>query len=143
MRSSGDPALAITKGVAPDPAWAGELLTYTILLSQTGGLEDPSGMQVTDTVPLSTTCCLTISHGGTLVGRDVVWTGHTITQGSSMSLTFVVTVSQVPSGTVIANEAYRAVITTTKGVTAATGSPVNTTVRENRQVYLPLILKSQ
>ena len=144
----GVPQLSIGKS-APLQVPAGNLLTYTIVVSETGGLEDAAGMQVTDTVPASTTCCAAIGQGGTLVGNDVVWTGQTVRKGSSISRTFVVTVSQVPSGTIITNEAYGAVITTTKWVTGASGSPVLTVVYTGPPavrplaVYLPLILKSQ
>jgi hypothetical protein len=54
-------------------------------------------MVVSDTVPLSTICCLTISHGGFHMGGDVLWVGQTISSRHSINLTFVVTVSQVPT----------------------------------------------
>ncbi len=137
VRSRGDPALTIAKKAEPDPAWAGAPLTYTLTIAETGGLFHASGLVVSDTVPLSTTCCITISHGGTLVGNDVLWTGLAVSSSQSISLTFVVAVNQVPSGTVITNDAYR-VVTSTEGVSTGLGSVVSTTVWV-RPVYLPTI----
>ncbi len=141
VRSRGDPALTIAKQDNPDPVWAGAPLTYTLTIAETGGLFHASGLVVSDTVPLSTTCCITISHGGTLVGNDVLWTGLTVSSSQSISVTFVVAVNQVPSGTVIYNDYYQALIGTTKGVTGATGSVVSTTVWV-RPLYLPTIQRS-
>ena len=134
------PQLSIGKS-ASFQVISGDLLTYTMVVSETGGAEDATGVLVTDTVPVSTTCCAAIGQGGTLVGSDVAWTGQTVPKGSSMSLTFVVTVSQVPKGTVITNESYR-VVTSTQGVTTVLGSPVSTTVGTSLSaVYLPLVYK--
>ena len=122
----------------------GEPLTYTLTVSETRGLFHVTSMVVSDAVPLNTTCCLTISHGGFQTGGDVLWVGQTVSSSHAISLTFVVTVSQVSSGTTITNGAYRAVISTTKAATGATGSPVSITVRTRPlAVHLPLILKSQ
>ncbi len=137
VRSRGDPALTIAKQDNPDPVWAGAPLTYTLTIAETGGLFHASGLVVSDTVPLSTTCCITISHGGTLVGNDVLWTGLTVSSSQSISVTFVVTVNVVPSGTVIYNDAYR-VMTSTEGVSTGLGSVVSTTVWV-RPIFLPVI----
>ncbi len=155
------PQLNISKD-APPWVFAGELLTYTIVVSETGsqaqGWTRPgqvagrqtlppvptviTDVMVTDTVPASTTCCITVSHGGALVGNDVVWTGQTISQGSSISLTFVVTAGQVPTGTIITNDAYR-VVTSTQGLTTGLGNAVNTVVFVPvEDVYLPAVLKN-
>ncbi len=141
VRSLGDPALVITKQAEPDPAWAGGPLTYTLTISETDGLFYASGLVVSDTVPASTTCCASIGQGGMLVGNDVLWSGLTVSSSQSISLTFVVTVNQVPSGTVLHNAHYRAVISTTKGITGATGSAVTTTVWV-RPIFLPVIQRS-
>ncbi len=142
VRSRGDPALTIAKKAEPDPAWAGEPLTYTLTIAETGGQFHATGMVVSDTVPVSTTFAWA-DNGGTLVGNDVLWTGLAVSSSQSISLTFVVTVNQVPSGTIIYNNYYQAVISTTRGVTGATGSVVSTTVwARPSEVYLPTIQKS-
>ncbi len=139
------PALSIGKSDFPDPVAPGGLLTYTITVAETDGIFDATGVQVTDTVPVSTTCCAAIGQGGTLVGNDVVWSDKTVPKGSSIDLTFAVTVNQVPSGTIITNDRYR-VVTSTLGVTTGLGSAVTTRVSTESEgpptVYLPLIWKS-
>ncbi len=120
------PKLSIGKSAYPGVVAPGGLLTYTITVTETEGREDATGVQVTDTVPVSTTCCASIGQGGTLVGNEVVWTNQTVPKGSSIGLTFVVTVGQVPNHTTITNDAYR-VVTSTQGVTTGLGSAVNTT----------------
>ncbi len=142
VRSRGDPALVITKQDNPDPVWARELLTYTLTISETGGLFDATGMVVSDTVPANTTCCLSISDGGAPVGGEVLWAGLTVSSSQGISVTFVVTVNQVSSGTVIYNNYYRAVISTTQGTTGATGNPVTTTVWAESKSYLPTIQRN-
>ncbi len=144
VRSRGDPVLVIAKEAEPDPAWAGAPLTYTLTIAETGGLFHASGLIVSDTVPVSTTFAWA-DNGGTLVGNDVLWTGLTVSSSQSISLTFVVTVNQVSSGTVIYNDRYQALIDTTKGVTGATGSVVSTTVFAvpvTPTVYLPTIQRN-
>ncbi len=134
------PQLNINKS-APSQVLPGGLLTYTIKVDETGGLADATGVVVTDTVPADTTCCASIGQGGTLAGNDVTWSSLTISKGQSISLTFVVTVGQVPSGTLITNDAYR-VVTSTQGVNTGLGSAVTTTVQTGPpEVYLPVIWK--
>jgi uncharacterized repeat protein (TIGR01451 family) len=131
--------LAIGKSAFPDLVTPGGLITYTIVVSETGGV-DATGVQVTDTVPADTTCCASIGQGGALVGDDVIWSGLAISGGQAISLTFVVTVGQVPGGTIITNDAYR-VVTSTLGANTGLGSEVTTTVALP-PIYLPIILKS-
>jgi uncharacterized repeat protein (TIGR01451 family) len=131
--------LAIGKSAFPDLVTPGGLITYTIVVSETGGV-DATGVQVTDTVPADTTCCASIGQGGALVGDDVTWSGLAISGGQAISLTFVVTVGQVPSGTIITNDTYR-VVTSTLGANTGLGSAVTTTVALP-PIYLPIILKS-
>jgi uncharacterized repeat protein (TIGR01451 family) len=50
------PSLSIGKNAVPGPVFPGDLLTYTIILSEKSGLLDVTGAQVTDTVPAHTTC---------------------------------------------------------------------------------------
>jgi uncharacterized repeat protein (TIGR01451 family) len=121
------PHLSIGKHAIPGSVFPGDLLTYTIVVSETGGSIDVTGAQVTDTVPANTTCCTSIGQNGIPITNAVSWSGLTITRGQSVSLTFAVTVGQVSSGTVITNDAYR-VVASDQGVTTSAGSAANTTV---------------
>ncbi len=147
MRSRGDPTLTIAKQGNPDPLWAGETLTYTLTISETGGLFDATGLVVSDTVPVSTTFAWA-DNGGALVGNDVLWTGLAASDSQSISVTFVVTVNQVLSGTIITNDAYR-VVTSTQGASTGLGSAVTTTVftvtvptTPTNDLYLPTIQRN-
>jgi uncharacterized repeat protein (TIGR01451 family) len=136
------PSLSIGKHAAPGPVFPGDLLTYTIVVSETDGLVDVTGAQVSDTVPVNTTFAWG-GQGGTLIvdTNAVNWSGLTISRGQSISLTFAVTVGQVSSGTVITNDAYR-VVSSDQGVTTGLGNAVNTTVWESEsRLYLPVVLR--
>ncbi len=133
------PQLSINKS-APSWVYSGEVLNYTIIVSETTGLGGATGVQVTDTVPLSATCCASVGQGGSLVGNDVTWSSLVISSGQSISLTFAVTVGKVLSGTIITNNAYR-VVTSDQGVSTGLGNAVNTTVRM-KPVFLPVIRSS-
>ncbi len=139
--TAGKPQLSIDKS-APSQVLPGSLLTYTIMVSE-AGIEDASGVQVTDTVPANTTCYTpTIGQGGTLVTDTVVWSGLNISRGQNISLTFAAVVGRVPSGTIITNDAYR-VATSTQGVATNLGRVVSTTVTVGAEaVYLPAVMKT-
>ena len=60
----GMPALNISKTATPDPVQAGGILTYTIVVQNTGNA-DATGVAITDTIPLNTTfACGTIGSSG-------------------------------------------------------------------------------
>ena len=97
-----------TKSVNPATVDAGDVLTYTIVLSNTGDA-DAVGATVTDTVPASTTYVpgSAWASSGTIVdtGGLISWTG-TVTQSSSVTTTFQVTITpELSSGTSIVNTA--------------------------------------
>jgi uncharacterized repeat protein (TIGR01451 family) len=106
-------------GVA-DP---GETLTYTILLSNAGG-SDVTNFGVTDPLDANVTF-VSASHGGTLAGGVVSWSGLTVPAGGNLALTVVVTVaSPIPNGvSAIRNVAYPS--TDTPPDCAATPRPAN------------------
>jgi len=119
------PVLSISKADTPDPVQAGGLLTYTIVVHNTGSA-DATGVTITDTIPANTTFAWADS-GGALVGDRVQWTGKTVNAGGSLTVTFVVTVSSpLLNGAIITNADYG--VTCAEGVSAA-GSPVTTTVQ--------------
>jgi hypothetical protein len=95
---------------------------------------------ITDSIPYNTSFS-SADSGGNLVGNEVRWTGKTISAGGSITVRFVVTVSNLlPGGTIITNDDYG--VTCTEGVSAI-GSPITTTVQvEEWQIYLPLVLRS-
>ncbi len=121
------PLLSISKNDAPDPVAVGGLLGYTLVVEndgQPGG--DATGLVVTDTLP-NDTLFARASAGGTLVGDQVRWSDQSLPAGTSLTLTFEVTLSQALSdGALIVNQAYGAACA--QGVGAA-GPVVTTTVQ--------------
>ncbi len=175
------PSLSITKVDGPDPVQPGGLLTYTLTVANSSGLADgwerpgqvserqtlPYDIMVTDTVPMSTTCCASIGQGGTYIAATnmVVWSVEVSpTQGGGaaddwarpgqvssrqtlptlpVTLTLAVTVDKsVAGGAIITNDDYGVMITNIAGVTPTLGSPVTTAVIVRwAPVHLPLIQK--
>jgi uncharacterized repeat protein (TIGR01451 family) len=100
------PSLSLTKSASPTLALAGKVLTYTIVVANSGGA-DATSVTITDTVPDNTTYIPgSASDGGALEGSDVKWAGLTIAQGTSMTRTSQVTVGIIPDGSTITNTAF-------------------------------------
>jgi uncharacterized repeat protein (TIGR01451 family) len=92
---SAQPALSLAKNVAGphNPAWPGDVMTYTIVVRNTGSA-DAASVHITDTLP------------NYIVGSniDVV---RTVTASNAITLDVPVTLSTgVPWGTIITNTAY-------------------------------------
>ncbi len=138
----GDPALAVkmlglalSKTGEPDPVPAGGVLTYTLVVRNTGNLA-ATGVIVTDTIPAHT--AFRAAEGGVLDGDVVRWTGQTVPAGDSMTLRFSVTVTHPLSpGATIVNADYG--VTCAQGVAAA-GDPVITQLRWH-ELFLPIVLR--
>jgi uncharacterized repeat protein (TIGR01451 family) len=100
------PSLSLTKSASPTPALAGKVLTYTIVVANSGGAE-ATGVTITDTVPDNTTYIPgSASDGGILEGSEVKWMGLTIAQGTSVTRTFQVTIGIIADGSTLTNTAY-------------------------------------
>jgi uncharacterized repeat protein (TIGR01451 family) len=118
------PVLGIDKGAA-DTVQAGGLLTYTIVVSNTGNA-NATGVVITDIVPISTTFA-SASDGGTLGGGVVTWNISSLSAKDRLTVTFVVTASKaLTTGNQIVNMTYG--VTCDEGVSAG-GGPVTTTVQ--------------
>lgn len=113
----------ITTLATPDPVTAGELFTYTVLLTNTARAAT-TGMVVRTTLPAGVTF-LDASDGGSLEGDTVFWRNQTLTVGATLPLTVRMRVSCVPSGTLLAGGATQA--TALSWPVAATGAPVTAT----------------
>ncbi|MBN1888318.1 MAG: DUF11 domain-containing protein [Thermoflexales bacterium] len=116
------PVLTVAKTAVPVVS-AGRLLTYTIVVRNTG--LDASGVIITDVVPAHTSFA-SASPGGQHVGSQAQWTGQDVAGGDSLTVTFAVTVDgTLAEGTVVANEDYGT--SCAEGASAA-GSPALSTV---------------
>ncbi|GEM_PF-1456446 len=119
------PILTIEKSSAPAKPGADKPLIYTLVVANMGQPAVNLPITVTDRVPASTTV-LAVGGGGTTDGSVVTWTRTvSLDLGDTLPFTFSVTVGDVPSGTVIANDEYR-VASPETGVTA--GEPYTVTI---------------
>lgn len=115
--------LATPDALYPAPVTAGELFTYTVLLTNTAR-SATTGMVVRTALPEGVTY-LGASAGGGLEGNTVFWRGKTLATGATLPLTVQLRVGCVPSGTLLAGGATQA--TALSWPVAATGAPVTVT----------------
>jgi uncharacterized repeat protein (TIGR01451 family) len=116
------PQLTIMKSSGERTIEAGTRLRYTLTLSNTGG--SATNVTITDTVPAGTLFA-GASHSGTLVGNQVVWSGLQLGANSALTVSLDVTVTCVPSGTLITNDTYT--VTAAEWPTPTVGLPVMVT----------------
>ncbi|MGC8947469.1 MAG: S8 family serine peptidase, partial [Anaerolineae bacterium] len=117
------PELSVAKAASADGVEVGLPLVYTITVTNDGG-GPATGVVITDVLPANTLFAWA-SDGGILSGDNVVWTGLTVPAHSSLQVSFGVTVTCVPSGTLLVNDAYT--VTATEWPTPTTGLPVTVT----------------
>jgi uncharacterized repeat protein (TIGR01451 family) len=130
------PDLELTKQAAPDPVQAGERLTYTIQVTNTGNYALHA--HITDTLPISVT--LDGTSGGTLLlpggNVAVIWAAAIPAPGGVWKETVIVT---TPSGYAgpLTNVVH---VSTDEGVTDI--YTLTSHVTRAHAIYLPLILRS-
>jgi uncharacterized repeat protein (TIGR01451 family) len=114
------PALVISKVDTGAPVGPGTDIEYTITLKNIGNA-DATGVTITDPIPAHTTFA-SAGDGGALAGANVVWSGQTVTAGSSIDVHFSVTIDASLSGSVtsILDDGMTA---TAAGGFSTTGSP--------------------
>ncbi|GMN08355.1 hypothetical protein MTsPCn5_37440 [Croceitalea sp. MTPC5] len=88
--------LSLAKSVTPTSASVGQTVTFTLEVSNAGP-DNATGVTVQDIVPDGYTIG-TINDGGTRIGNEITWTGLTVTNGGSTSVSFEATVN-MPTGT--------------------------------------------
>ncbi|RLC66855.1 MAG: hypothetical protein DRI48_03750, partial [Chloroflexi bacterium] len=122
------PILELTKEPSAATIEPLSRLTYTLHLTNAG--REAADIVITDSLPLHTNYVESTGgdQGGTLITEPteiVSWTWPVLEFGDRISVTLVVSVSNVPSGTQIVNDDY--VATCDEGVSTL-GDPVTTTV---------------
>jgi uncharacterized repeat protein (TIGR01451 family) len=136
------PPLALVMTATPDPVELGEIITYSLTVTNTGDT-DADGVTVDLRVPAgmySTSGCQAVSDGGTLpaacaTGRDIEWDIPTVAAGTSRTVQFVgvVTVAGLPDGHLIHGDARARDVNG-----AAARAEVTTTVGNNPPLALTL-----
>ncbi len=87
--------LQLQKTVSNPAPMVGDVVTFTLVLSNTG-LDTATGVSVQDVVPDGYTGIANISSGGTLAGSTITWSGLTVAVGAQVTLSFDATVQ--PTG---------------------------------------------
>jgi uncharacterized repeat protein (TIGR01451 family) len=107
MTVSAAPWLTLSKQTHTTMVQPGDLLTYTLTVTNVGDAA-VSGLVVTDTLPLHTTF-VSADQGGTEVGGVVRWDAMDLPLGDDRTFQMVVQVAQaLPNETVITNADYGA-----------------------------------
>jgi uncharacterized repeat protein (TIGR01451 family) len=101
----GVPLLEISKLAEPDPVRAGDTLTYTLEVTNNGGIR-ATGVVLSDRVPVNTQFS-GASDGGLESGGVVTWSIGELASGQSLARILVVTVAEgLADGTEIENAEY-------------------------------------
>jgi uncharacterized repeat protein (TIGR01451 family) len=120
-----EPILAIDKTSAPAKPGADKPMTYTLTVVNRGQQAHDLDVTVTDEAP-SRTDVRDVGPDGQIDGDVVTWNRSvTLDPGDTTAFTFSVDVADVPSGTVITNDAYK-VASPRTGVTS--GEPYTVTI---------------
>jgi uncharacterized repeat protein (TIGR01451 family) len=103
-----DPILAVEKSSWPEKPGADKPLVYELLVTNWGQPTVDLPITVTDQVPVNTVLIAPGQDGTTNSARDMVtWTRQvSLELGQSSYFSFSVNVEDVPSGTIIINDAY-------------------------------------
>ncbi len=98
------PILTIVKSSTPNPVRAGENITYTITVTNSGE-QDATNVVITDDIP-QYTIFVSADNGGTVNSNTVSWNVGTVSAGSSVTVHFTVKVdSPINDNTIIQNSA--------------------------------------
>ena len=120
----GTPNVTISKKVNKTTAKVGDTLHYTIIVKETRGFVDASGVNVTDPISEGLENVRNITHNGNLNEGNVEWNNLAITKNSSITLEFDATVSANTIGKTVSNTANLG------GTTSGDSNTVTTTVSE-------------
>ncbi|MBN1139508.1 MAG: DUF11 domain-containing protein, partial [Anaerolineae bacterium] len=124
------PELAITKS-GPSAVMAGELITYTLVIANSGPLA-ASSLVITDALPMGGSF-ISASHGGTVDDGIVTWMVLSLGPTEWLSRTLTVTATEA-----ITNSAYG--VSCAEGVMAMGNKPITTKLMH--RIYLPLVFRN-
>ncbi len=122
-----DPILTIEKSAEPAHPGANKPMTYTIIVANQGQTAVNLSLTVRDELPANTTFLSTSPDGSYNGGTNRVTWNRAVTMalGETSVFTFAVNVGNVPSGTVLTNDAYDV---NSPATSLTTGEPYTNTV---------------
>jgi len=140
------PQLHLLKEVSASSANSGDVLTYTLTVSQSSSLPpapvhsplaDVTNLVLTDTLPVGTTF-ITATLPFTQDGETIVWSRASLAVGDVWAVQLVVQIPPLTDQTAVFNEWYGV---QGDGVTAVSGPPVATLINPSYRLYIPAISK--
>lgn len=117
------PVLTPTMAASSAAVEAGTRLTYTLRVTNTGGVA--TNLRVTETLPAGTSFAWA-DQGGVFADGVVAWPAATLPANTALQVRFAVTVSCAPSGTLITAPGFT--VTADDLAQAVTSAPVSTLV---------------
>ncbi len=131
-------ALQVSKS-GPTAVTPGDLITYTLTVSNPHLTNPLTNLILSDTLPISTTL-ITATTPFTMNGNTVNWDRASLNAGESWAVSLVVQVSVSTTHTIIENSDYGV---SSDEVTGVTGPPVVTTISHPMlsTLYLPFITR--
>ncbi|MFN2610780.1 MAG: hypothetical protein ABR507_07920, partial [Actinomycetota bacterium] len=127
--------LSITKTASPDPVIAGNVVTYTVTVTNNGP-SDNQGFTVTDTVPANTTLQSSSTSCTQPPAVSITCSSGPLASGSSKTFLIATRVSQSFTGAVITNTAFIASTLTSDPNPANDQATTTTTVNTSADLQL-------
>jgi len=124
-----NPVLKIAKSADPNPVNAGDILTYTIVVINSGNA-NATDVVITDDLD-SEVRFAGASDGGSYMSGVVTWNVAEINNGQTITRTLWVTVTDVASGTLLSNTAW---VTPTDGITNSDTTTTTVTTAADLQI---------
>ena len=127
--------LELRKTASEELIWPGEILTYTLGVTNSSVLTPTTNLVLSDTLPAQTVL-IYATQPYTAAGEMIIWSLDELPGGGSWQVELVVRLTEVASGEVV-NGSYGV---RSQEVTPIWGAPV--TVRVLQPYFLPLMLRS-
>ena len=89
--------LSLSKTVSPSSVSVGDTVTFYLEVSN-AGTDDAAGVVIQDVVPVGYTV-VSINNGGTQSGNTIIWSGLSVSNGGSTTVSFTASVN-APSGAI-------------------------------------------
>ncbi|MEW5986928.1 MAG: S8 family serine peptidase [Chloroflexota bacterium] len=132
--------LSLSKSASAASIQVGEMLTYTLVVTNLHPFEAATNVTLSDTLPAGT-MFMEATGGGTFDGTTVQWETASLAANGVWTVQLIVHVMEDPGGGMITNSDYS--VASDEAPTQVAGDPVSTAVLsppdEDYYIYLPVI----